>query len=126
MDFKIKIKCHKCSCDFELRPESINCTEITCPNCTSKVNPEYATHILNGIKELGLVPEYYSDDGETFFPKTGFSFEVQHYSILDFPKQYGTFFKASNVISKTCFTWLYDNPLLITRFPISLEISTNF
>lgn len=82
MDFKIKIKCHKCMCKFELRPESINCTKIICPNCTSEVKPEYSAHILNGIRELSLVPESYSDDEELIYPQTGFSFEVQHYSSI--------------------------------------------
>jgi len=72
MDFKIKIKCHKCMCKFELRPESINCTKIICPNCTSEVKPEYSAHILNGIRELSLVPESYSDDDELIYPQTGF------------------------------------------------------
>lgn len=61
MDFKIKIKC---------------------PNCTSEVKPEYSAHILNGIRELSLVPESYSDDDELIYPQTGFSFEVQHYSSI--------------------------------------------
>ena len=61
-------------CKFELRPESIN--------CTSEVKPEYSAHILNGIRELSLVPESYSDDDELIYPQTGFSFEVQHYSSI--------------------------------------------
>ena len=69
-------------CKFELRPESINYTKIICPNCTSEVKPEYSAHILNGIRELSLVPESYSDDDELIYPQTGFSFEVQHYSSI--------------------------------------------
>lgn len=85
MDFKIKITCHKCKCDFELRPNESVCTEIVCPNCSSKVSEEIASHILNGIRELGAVPESCTEDENPFLPDTGFSFRVKSYSLFDLP-----------------------------------------
>ena len=87
MDFKIKILCHKCNCCFELRPELFNCSELICPNCLSKVSEEYASHIINGIKELSLVPESYSnEEPQNFFSRSGFSFKILTNSALDVPK----------------------------------------
>lgn len=83
MDFKIKISCHKCKCNFELRPETSIRSEITCPNCFSKVSDEIASHILNGLRELNAVPEYYSENENDIFPNTGFSFKVKSYSLLE-------------------------------------------
>lgn len=82
MDFKIKISCHKCNCNFELRPTESAITEITCPNCASKVPDEIASHILTGLHELGAVPEKYSEDENPFLPDTGFSFSVKSYSLF--------------------------------------------
>lgn len=83
MDFKIKISCHKCKCNFELRPIESSSTEIVCPNCSTKVSEEIASHILAGIQELGAVPESYSEEENPFLPKTGFSFKVKGYSLFD-------------------------------------------
>lgn len=83
MDFKIKISCHKCKCNFELRSEESSCTEIICPNCSSKVPDKIASHILNGLHELGSVPETYSEDENPFLPQTGFSFKVSAYSLIE-------------------------------------------
>lgn len=87
MDFKIKISCHKCQCNFELRPETFSCKEIICPNCSAKVADEYATHIINGIRELSAVPESYPNNDGSFFKETGFSFKVQDYSLFDLKEQ---------------------------------------
>ena len=83
MDFKILIFCHKCECNFELRPEASACNEIICPNCSSKVSSEIASLILNGLHELGAVPESYSNNEDKTFPKDGFSFTVKPYSLFD-------------------------------------------
>ena len=83
MDFKILISCHKCKCNFELRPKESACNEIICPNCSSKVPSDIASHILNGIHELGAVPEFYSTDMDPVFPKDGFSFTVKSDSLFD-------------------------------------------
>lgn len=82
MDFKIKITCHKCNCDFELRPVESSCNEVVCPNCSTKVPDEIASHLLNGLRELGSVPESYSEDENPFLPQSGFSFEVKSYSFF--------------------------------------------
>lgn len=84
MDFKIKISCHKCKCNFELRPDEFVRTEIVCPNCSSKVSEEIASHITNGLRELGAVPESYSEEENPFLPETGFSFKVKSYSFPEF------------------------------------------
>lgn len=80
MDFKIKISCYKCKCNFELRPNESARSEIFCPNCSSKVPEEIASHILSGLHELGAVPESYTEDKDTLLPETGFAFKVKSYS----------------------------------------------
>jgi hypothetical protein len=84
MDFKLKISCNKCHCSFELRPDYFERSEISCPNCSSKVSDEYATHIINGIREFSIVPSSYSDDesANSLISNSGFSFEIQNYSLF--------------------------------------------
>lgn len=80
MDFKIKISCHSCKCNFELRSIETNVSEIICPNCSSKVPENISAHILKGLKELGAVPESFTTEESPLFPNDGFSFAVKSYS----------------------------------------------
>ena len=83
MDFKIKITCHKCNCDFELRPVESSCNEVICPNCSTKVPKEIASHLLNGLRELGSVPETYPENEGLLSPNAMFTFQVKSYSLFN-------------------------------------------
>ena len=75
MDFKVKIKCFKCLCSFEIRSHKIDVKHICCPNCGSAVDDTTAEHLCNGLSELAQVKNY-DDSLLSLEESEGFSFEI--------------------------------------------------
>lgn len=58
MDFKITIRCEKCSCSFELRPSAfVDKDNLHCVNCGRMLNQEVFSHLKTGVIELAEVPD---------------------------------------------------------------------
>lgn len=84
MDFKVNIKCLKCSCKFELCSSFNTDTEhLSCPNCGQKVPSDIYQNLKTGIRALSEIPEIYE---EFHASKETFSFTVKEWSpIKEFP-----------------------------------------
>ena len=80
MDFKISVKCGKCSCKFELRPQDFKERDaIECPNCGQAFPDDVYSDLKAGIKYLGRVPDTIDDRGIENF---AFKLDVCEYSIV--------------------------------------------
>ncbi len=87
MDFKIKIKCEKCKCSFELRPsEFVDRDDLSCPNCFQKLDQEVFSHLKAGLIELSQVPDIIPEDYSMFSVDTEqspkFQLKVKEYDWL--------------------------------------------
>lgn len=78
MDFKIEIKCLKCSCKFELCSSFNTDTEfLSCPNCGQKIPADICQNLRVGIRALSEIPEVYEESQSS---KETFSFTVKEWS----------------------------------------------
>lgn len=76
MDFKVTIKCNRCSCSFELQGSHIKeCQKLECPNCRQQVPKEIFEKLKAGIVNLEEVPDSISKDGWGL--DDGFEFAVK-------------------------------------------------
>lgn len=67
MEFKIKICCGKCACDFELCSNNFKPSEeLACPNCGQALPDSIYKKLKSGITLLGEVPEYTEDPEHQF------------------------------------------------------------
>ena len=82
MDFKVGIKCMKCRCSFELRPESFKIRDsLECPNCGQMFPKDVYEKLKAGVTALGEVPEQLPEDSDCLsLPAEGFSLQVSEYS----------------------------------------------
>lgn len=81
MDFKIKIKCKKCLCSFELRPVDFKQREFEeCPNCGQRLPDDVYQNLKTGVITLGSVPETIPEDSDFFSTNKQFELTVQSYN----------------------------------------------
>lgn len=76
MDFKIKITCGHCQCNFEVRPGFLpEHHKIACPCCLKALPDEISEKICSGVHALSLVPRDFPN-----YSKTDFSFSVESFA----------------------------------------------
>ena len=87
MDFKIKITCGHCQCNFEVRPGFLpEHHKIACPCCLKALPDEISEKICSGVHALSLVPHDIprSTPSDSLFDNllnsSDFSLSVESYS----------------------------------------------
>lgn len=82
MDFKIEIKCMKCRCVCELRPENFIPREtFECPNCGQPMPTAIYDKLKSGVISLGDVPEQIPERKDAFLVQpVDFELKVKEYS----------------------------------------------
>ncbi len=94
MDFKVKVKCSKCLCVFELRPKHLSSEKkFACPCCRTPFSDQLNDNVLHGMEAFSHLPGNEQNDGE-FAPlkKFPFTFAIEPFqdvrdplSIFDCP-----------------------------------------
>lgn len=83
MDFFVSIKCKKCLCAFELRPENFKQRDsMECPNCGQPFPADAYEKLKIGITTLGEIPWSLPESSDFLNGDAQFTIKMREYNLV--------------------------------------------